>query len=203
MTHNLVSAESAAVSADDADRYDHTSIMLHWMTVVLIVVQFVSIWAHEALGHQTSLAALLLSIHRTAGTLTLIVVAARLIWRRTFAYVPPLPTSMPPLQQLVAKATEISLYILLLAMPITGLGRVLLRGKPFELFIWHLPALLGPYPALRGLFAEAHEAGATVLAVLIILHVSAALFHQLVLRDGVAQRMLPRNVRPEKPLPHR
>jgi cytochrome b561 len=99
---------------------------------------------------------------------------------------------MPKFQQIIAKANEYGLYVLLLAMPITGLARVLLRGQPFELFVWEIPALLEPDPALRSLFVQAHAIGAKALVVLIGLHAGAALFHRLVLRDGVLQRMLPR-----------
>jgi cytochrome b561 len=181
------------VAASNPDeRFDQTSITLHWLTVLLIVVQFASIWAHEAVGHHSNLAAELLSLHRSAGVLTWVVVVARLCWRRYFAYLPPFPPSMPKFQQLIAKANEYGLYVLLLAMPITGLARVLLRGKPFELFIWEIPALLETDPAVRSVFMQAHEIGAKALIILIGLHVGAALFHRLVLRDGVLQRMLPR-----------
>jgi cytochrome b561 len=77
-------------------------------------------------------------------------------------------------------------------MPITGLFRVLLRGQAFDLFVWHIPVLLEPDPAMRSLFVEAHAIGAKALMALIGLHAGAALFHRLVLRDGVLQRMLPR-----------
>jgi cytochrome b561 len=69
---------------------------------------------------------------------------------------------------------------------------VLLRGQPFELFVWEIPALLEPDPAVRSVFVQAHSIGAKALMVLIGLHAGAALFHRLVLRDGVLQRMLPR-----------
>jgi cytochrome b561 len=99
---------------------------------------------------------------------------------------------MPKFQQIIAKANEYGLYTLLLAMPITGLFRVLLRGQPFELFFWQVPALLEPNPDLRSIFIEAHDVGAKAMVLLIGLHAGAALFHRLVLRDGVLQRMLPR-----------
>jgi cytochrome b561 len=54
-----------------------------------------------------------------------------------------------------------------------------------------VPALLEPNPAIRSVFVKAHEFGAKALLALIGLHASAALFHRLVLRDGVLQRMLP------------
>jgi len=193
MTKNSESAATALVAASNPDeRFDQTSIVLHWLTVLLIVVQFASIWAHEAVGHHSNLAAELLSLHRSAGVLTWVIVVARLCWRRYFAYLPPFPPSMPKFQQLIAKANEYGLYVLLLAMPITGLARVLLRGQPFELFVWEIPALLEPDPAVRSVFVQAHAIGAEALMALIALHAGAALFHRLVLRDGVLQRMLPR-----------
>ncbi len=193
MTKNSESAATALVAVASADdRFDQTSMILHWLTVLLLVVQFASIWAHEAVDHHSNLAAEFLSLHRSAGVLTWVVVVARLCWRRYFAYLPPFPSSIPQFQQTVAKANEYGLYILLLAMPITGLMRVLLRGQPFELLVWQIPALLEPDPAVRSLFVQAHAIGAKALMVLIAMHVGAAMFHRLVLRDGVLQRMLPR-----------
>ena len=98
---------------------------------------------------------------------------------------------MPKLQQWIANANEYGLYALLLVQPITGIGDVLFHGRPFMLFVWQVPALLTPDPTIRGLFQEAHEFGAKALLALIGLHAGAALFHGLVLRDGVLQRMLP------------
>jgi len=193
MTKRLESSEEIAIAASNgADRFDQTSTILHWLTVLLIIVQFVSIWVHEAVHHQGSLAAELLSVHRSTGVLAWFVTVMRLIWRHRFAYLPPFPPSMPKFQQTIAKANEYGLYILLLALPITGLFRVLLRGQPFDLFVWRVPALLEPNPELRSLFVEAHGIGAKGLMILIGLHAGAALFHRLVLRDGVLQRMLPR-----------
>jgi cytochrome b561 len=145
----------------------------------------------EAVDHQSSFAAVILTTHQTMGVLVWIVGLVRLVWRHNFAYLPPFPESMPKLQQWIAKANEYGLYTLLAVQPITGLGSVLFRGHPFELLIWDVPALLEPNPAIRSLFLEAHEFGAKALIVLIGLHAGAALFHRLVLRDGVLQRMLP------------
>jgi cytochrome b561 len=98
---------------------------------------------------------------------------------------------MPKLQQTIAKANEYALYALLFVQPVTGMGRVLFRGQPFELLIWQAPALVEENPAIRGWFADAHEFGAKALLALIALHAGAALFHRLVLRDAVLHRMLP------------
>jgi superoxide oxidase len=191
MTKNLESAEGLIKAVAESKRFDRISIALHWLTVLLVVAQFTTAWLREAVDHDTSLAAAILATHRTTGMLTWIVGLVRLVWRHKFAHLPPFPETMPKLQQSIAKANEYGLYALIFVQPITGLGRVLFRGQPFGLFIWEVPALLEPNPAIRGLLADAHEFGAKALLVLIGLHAGAAIFHRLILRDGVLQRMLP------------
>ena len=46
-------------------------------------------------------------------------------------------------------------------------------------------------PAIRSVFVEAHGFGGKALLTLIGLHAGAALFHRVVLRDGILRRMLP------------
>ena len=173
------------------ERFDDTSLALHWLTVLLIVIQFTTAWWHEAIDHQSRLAEIVLATHRSTGVTIWIVGLLRLTWRLNFAYLPPFPATMRKLQQTIAKANEYSLYVLLFVQPVTGVGRVLFRGQPFELLIWRVPALAAENPAVRGWFADAHEFGAKALLALIGLHASAALFHRLVLRDAVLHRMLP------------
>jgi superoxide oxidase len=195
MITNLKTAEKIVAKAPlRSERFDPTSIMLHWLTVLLIIGQFTTIWLHEFVGHETTLGSAILDAHRTMGMLTWAVVLARIVWRRRFAYLPQFPEGMPKLQQWIAKANEYGLYALLLVQPITGLGEVLFHGRSFALFIWQVPALFEPDPAIRALFVKAHEVGGHVLLILIGLHAGAALFHGFVLRDGVLQRMLPQSV---------
>jgi len=194
MTQSSESArEEAKTTPPASGRFDRTSIILHWFTVLLIAVQFSSAWLREMVDHNSSFAATLLDTHRNSGVLIWTVSMARLVWRHNYAYLPPFPEGMPRLQQTIAKANEYGLYALLLVQPITGLGRVLLRGAPFDLFIWEVPALFEPNDAIRHLFEKAHEFGANVLFALIGLHAGAALFHRLILSDSVLQRMLPWN----------
>jgi superoxide oxidase len=192
MAENLESAEGTVPNAAiESGRFDQISIALHWLTVLLIIVQFASAWLREAVEHDTRLAAAILASHQTTGVLTWIVVLVRLVWRYTFAYLPPFPQSMPQVQQWIAKANEYGLYALLLLQPITGFGDALFRGHPFELFIWEVSTPFEHNVAIRSIFEEVHEFGAKALLALIGLHAGAALFHHLVLRDGVLQRMLP------------
>lgn len=193
MTEILESTSDTVIKIEgNGDRFDQISIALHWLTVLLIVIQFSTAWLRETADHNSSFAVTLLVAHRNSGMLAWIVSVCRLVWRHNFAYLPPFPQSMPKLQQAVAKANEYGLYLLLLVQPITGLGRVLLRGQPFDLMFWQVPVLFEENDPMRHFLAETHEIGADVLLALIGLHAGAALFHRLVLRDSVLQRMLPR-----------
>ena len=195
MVTNLETARTIVARAQSrGKRFDSTSIVLHWLTVLLIISQFSTIWLHELVGHETRLGSEILDAHRTMGMLTWVVTLARVAWRCRLAYLPPFPESMPKLQQWIAKANEYGLYALLLVQPITGLGEVLFHGRTFTLFIWQVPVLFEPDAATRTLFLKAHEVGGGALLIFIGLHAGAAFFHGFVLRDGVLQRMLPLSI---------
>jgi len=137
----------------------------------------------------------LLTVHRSLGACVWTVAALRLLWRQTFAHLPPFPLHMPKVQQWTAKASEYAMYVLLLAQPATGLADTLFRGHPFALFESTIPALFPRLPAVFKLAHTAHEYGAVALLGLIGLHATAALFHHFVLRDDVLQAMLPWRIR--------
>jgi cytochrome b561 len=65
--------------------FDPRSIVLHWLTVLLNIGQFTTIWLHEFIGHETTWGSEILDAHRTMGMLTWVVALARLIWRHRFA----------------------------------------------------------------------------------------------------------------------
>jgi superoxide oxidase len=171
-----------------AGRFDQTSIALHWLTFVLVGAQLTMGWS---LSHGGDEIPALVTAHRSTGISIWIIVAARLIWRHSFAHLPPFPASMPKLQQRLAKLNEYGLYALLLIQPLTGLGNTLFHGRPFAFFAWQVPALLTRDEAVFHVFRLMHKFGALALLALIGIHAAAALLHALILRDGVLQRILP------------
>ena len=125
----------------ESGRLDDLSTALHWVTALLIIVMFATAWSREAVDHDTHLASALMTVHRTTGVVTWMVEWVRLVWRYYFACLPPFSECMPKLQQWIAKANEYGFYALLLVQPLSSLGNVLLRGRPFSSFIREMPAL--------------------------------------------------------------
>ncbi len=186
-------------------RFDAVTIGLHWLTVMLIVGLFASIWSLQ-LVEPDAVAAPLLTIHRSLGSVMWGVALCRLGWRLTRAYLPPFPATMGKAQQWAARLSEYGLYALLLIQPVTGLAQSLTRGKPFAVLGLEAPAVMERSNHLTSLFHDIHENMAWALLGLIALHVLAAMFHRIILKDGVLQSMLPwkpvsagRSVRQRKP----
>ncbi|MCC7426740.1 MAG: cytochrome b/b6 domain-containing protein [Alphaproteobacteria bacterium] len=86
---------------------------------------------------------------------------------------------------------HLALIFLTVALPLSGLFDRWARGRAVTVF-GGLP-LPAPMPIPGGrLWGEAHEVLANLLLAAVALHVVAALWHHLVLRDGSLMAMLPR-----------
>jgi cytochrome b561 len=171
-------------------RFDAVSIGLHWLSVVLIAALFASAWS-LGLADDGAMATKLLTVHRSVGATLGVVALARLAWRLRFAVHPPLPAGLPLAQRRAAAATEAVLYGLMLLQPLTGLAQSFARGRPFQLFVFEAPKLMARNKPLATLLHQIHGLTAWLLLGLIGLHLSAALYHRFVLRDGVLRSMLP------------
>ena len=172
--------------------FDGVTISLHWATACLVLALFATAWSHAlAEARHSSLAPVLLQIHRSFGVTVWVVTALRVGWRMTRASLPPFPAQMARLHRAAVKLSEYGLYVLLLGQPATGLLTTLFGGRPFTLFVWQFPALVSRDEMLRAVFHLSHELGAWALAALTVGHAAAALFHHIVLRDDVLACMAP------------
>ncbi|MCA0922285.1 cytochrome b [Pseudooceanicola nanhaiensis] len=153
-------------------RYSRAQILLHWIVVLLVAAQFLfedgisTAWRQLLEGNDPgpSLGA---NAHVIAGIAVLVLAVLRILLRFTQG-VPPLPKVEPRVLRLLAHVAHWALYALLILLPLTG----------------GLAWFLGVAAA-----AEVHEALKTLLLLLIVLHVGAALYHQFILRDGLMSRM--------------
>ncbi len=78
----------------------------------------------------------------------------------------------------------------MISMPIIGWGMVSAAGLPVVMWGgFQLPPILPHSDALHAVLWDAHRIIAYLLFALILLHVSAALMHALIRRDGVFEAM--------------
>jgi cytochrome b561 len=96
------------------------------------------------------------------------------------------------MQAWAAGAVHALLYLFLLVQAVSGYVRVTTGGFPIEaLRVLGIPPLLPKDEAVARVAETVHAGSALVLIALIAVHVGAAAYHGLVLRDGVVARMWP------------
>lgn len=171
-------------------RWGAVSKLLHWTIVGLVIGQFVL--ANLAEGLPLGMAKLgMLARHKSVGITILALALLRLLWR-TSQPAPPLPARMPRGQRWLAQVTHALLYMLLLAMPLSGWLMSSAKNYTVSWFgLLQLPDLVAPGEALYAAMHAAHELMAVALAVTALLHLLGALKHHFVDRDDVLRRMLP------------
>ena len=171
-------------------RYSGAAKTLHWLIVALLIAQFIFAWTMPHIGRDTPVTTLI-SLHFTFGVIILAVVVVRLAVRALHGE--PVPEDgLPPWQTASARVTHWLLYALLFVIPLLGWLNASWRGMPIVMFGHELPALLAKRAPGWGWTGDTHVFIANwVLLGLVGLHVLAALYHYLIRRDGVLQRMLP------------
>jgi cytochrome b561 len=103
---------------------------------------------------------------------------------------------MAPLERIVAKLSERLLYALFIALPLVGWAMLSAGHYPIVMFgAVHLPPILPARPELYAALREGHTILAYLLFLAFLAHLGAVLFHTLILRDGLLNRMTPWPVR--------
>lgn len=172
-----------------ATRYTLPAMAFHWLLAVAIVGSF-SVGLFMADLPLSPQKLKLFNWHKWGGTTILALSALRLLWRLTHR--PPPDPPMPAWQQGAAHATHLALYLLFFAVPLVGWAYSSAAGFPIVWFgILPLPDFVPVDKALAESIKPWHGRLAWVLAVLVVLHVAAALKHQFVDRDGLINRMWP------------
>lgn len=165
--------------------------LLHWLIALLIVSMAVIGLSMGSMANGPDKIAIY-ALHKSLGITLLALVLVRIGWRLRSGSPAPLP-SIPRLQHLLARLIHGLLYLLLLALPVSGWVMNSASGFPLQWFgLFNLPALAGRDEALHALATSTHEWLFWGLAVLVLAHAGAAIFHHLFQGDATLVRMLPR-----------
>ena len=169
--------------------YTRTAIALHWLIALLILVAFpLGVYMHELPLSPRKLQ--LYSYHKWIGITVLLAAATRLLWR--IGHRPPAPLPGPRWQIVAAHAVHHLLYLLIVAVPLSGWLMSSALGFPVVWFgVLPLPDLIAKNKELGEALKEVHEALNFTLLALVVVHVAAALKHHFFDRDATLVRMLP------------
>jgi cytochrome b561 len=173
------------------DRYNGGAIALHWLIAVLIVCGFYIGWIMTDIPGFTPTKLKYFSWHKWIGVTVFVLAVLRVLWRASHR-APPLDHATPTWQKAAAHLAHGLLYLLMLAIPLSGYFYSSAAGiQVVYLGIVPLPTIIGPDQALKATLRTLHVLLNYTLLTLVVMHVLAALKHQFVDRDGLLGRMMP------------
>ena len=190
-------------------RYTKTAIILHWLIAIFIALMFVLGWymaelpkeapkqmAYDLfdlgvftwqLAEEASPRTFYFNLHKSLGLTVLALIVLRILWRIT--HTPPAAlSSYKAIEKKVATATHHSLYLLMLAVPVTGLIMAINSKYGVKWFGIDVIAGLDNKP-VRDFFECTHEFVGIVLLVLIGIHLLGALKHKFIDKYDTMSRM--------------
>lgn len=161
------------------EKYSLMTRIFHWVGALLIVGAWVLIeQGDEFIG-----------LHKSVGASFLLWTVLRLINR--FVGKAPADVPMPKWQAVTAHLTHWSLYLTMLAMPISGVLMSMYGGRSVSIFgLIDIPVLVTPSREMTRLFNDWHTGLVFyALVFLVVAHIGAALYHQFVVKDNIIARM--------------
>lgn len=169
--------------------YSGGSRFLHWIIAALILLGLIPVGLTMVSLGDGPLKNFLYEAHKSFGMVVFMLAVVRVAVRMAQGF-PPLPESLPEWQRIAARATHLALYALILVVPVLGYTGTAMCCAPVNLF-WTVPI---PIPVEGGMNQAKivlawHKAAVFLMAGILALHVSAALWHRFVRRDGVFERM--------------
>ncbi|HKS17728.1 MAG TPA: cytochrome b/b6 domain-containing protein [Bradyrhizobium sp.] len=167
-----------------ASRYQPVLVALHWLLAVMIIgLLCLGFFVLANMPNTDPKKLDILVWHMAGGMLVLALMILRFIIRVRSAR-PATATTGSPLLDRLASIAHHSFYVIVFLMIATGWTTGWLISGAFQPNGEPLPDTFAVFPTFR-----AHAALAALLAILIVAHLAAALYHQFVLKDGLFRRM--------------
>lgn len=175
--------------------------LIHWVMAFMILAML--IFGTIMAGTNDLIAKFeMVQTHKSMGFTVFTLAIIRVLWRWMSLATPQLPDTMPRWQVAASHASHHLLYILIIAIPLSGWLMVTssplndadaypMQVKNMVWGLFEMPDLFATgSEALSKTFSWAHWGLTRLLMLILAVHVLAALKHQFVDRDGLLMRMI-------------
>jgi cytochrome b561 len=176
----------APTSPTQVSRYHPLLVMLHWILALLIVAALaLGAVVMVKIPNTDPMKLEALRSHMTGGALIALLMLVRVLVRAQTKHPSAAPTGNTILDR-VAWTSHRTFYFLVLGMAGSGIVMALQTNLPAIVFTGHgtLPADFWAFPV-----RSVHYLLSRALMALIALHVAGAVYHTLILKDGLLRRM--------------
>ncbi len=171
--------------------YDRVSRALHWGNAILAVIVIALALSISGAPRHGWARGWLLIMHMSLG---MVILAVMLFWAgwRLRHPAPALRPLLSWIEALLARSAQAALFLLFIAMPLSGYVTEAGAGRSVALFaVVPIPSLVPASFRLAQAAMALHLVGEFLIYAVVALHVSAALMHGFIRRDGILQWMLP------------
>jgi cytochrome b561 len=161
----------------------------HWLLFLMLTFSVIAgnLLASMPKGTEKLEAA---GMHKSFGAVILMLIFARLFWR-LINVIPKDIENTPEIQKSLAHAMHWALYALMFAQPLSGILMTQSAGYPISFFgLFDFPIWLDKDKSLAEFFRSAHGVIWIILVVAVLGHVSAALHHHFIKKNGVLKKMI-------------
>ena len=169
---------------NDQNHWGLISRLFNWvMAFLIIALLYVGLYMADLPDSPDKFA--LYGLHKSFGVIALGLVILRIMWRLV-TVTPELPDKL-----LLSKLSAPVLYLAMFTMPISGVVMSQAGGYPISIFnTLTVPTFIEKNPDLGKLAWQIHGYAGKVFIALICLHILAALYHQLFLKNNLLGRMI-------------
>ena len=177
---------------NSGQKYGLLSIILHWVTALVIFGLFGLGWYMVDLTYYDDLYRTLPFIHQSVGIALALAMIIRIVWRWMNPR-PGFPEDMPRYEVIGARLAHIAMLLLIVMIIVSGYLITTADGSGISFFDWFdVPATITTLPAQEDIAGLWHEYLAYALMVLAAIHALAALKHHFIDKDNTLKHMLGR-----------
>jgi cytochrome b561 len=191
------------------NRYTKIAVVLHWLIAIGIFAMFALGWymsdlpkeapkqmAYDLfdwgiytwqLSEEASPRTFYFNLHKSLGVSIFALILFRVFWRMTHKP-PTLLSSYKAIERKLATGAHHLLYLLMVAMPLSGIVMALASKYGIKWFGLELIGGLDNKP-MRELFKEVHEIIGFILLLIVVFHILGALKHKFIDKDDTIKRM--------------
>jgi cytochrome b561 len=167
--------------------YGGLAIAFHWLIFFAVIALFVAVKYAGSLDKADPMRGVIMDWHKAIGTVVLGLGVLRILWIRIHGAPELVPS--PRITEVIARISHGLLYLLLLALPASGLAMVLAAGRGVTLL--GIPPLFAADKQLAGILHQAHETIFVATLAVVGIHIIGALWHQYFRHDSTLGRMVP------------
>jgi len=192
-----------------SQRYSKIAVLLHWLIAIAIFSMFAFGWYMDELpkeapkqiafdlfdwgiytwqlAEEASPRTFYFNLHKSMGVTLFVLILLRLIWRLKNKP-PAMLVSYKVWERKLATGTHHLLYLLMVAIPVSGI--IMATYSKYGVKWFGLDLIPGlDDKNLRDIFKEVHEIVGLVLLLLLVLHIAGALKHKFIDKDSTMKRM--------------